>query len=289
MGRSRYFLFQLAFTLLVCAFLIIPICMSILAGFTSNFFHGIKSGFTLRWVFEVWDLYADTVFLSMMIAVACLVCTIVLGVPAAYVLAKRPGRITRLIEEFLVLPLAIPGLAIALALIISYGHIRGFRLSWAFILVGHVLYTLPFMIRAVLAVLSSTDFRTLEESAASLGARFWQRFFQIVIPNCRSGILAGSLMVVTLSIGEFNLTWMLHTPLTKTLPVGLADSYASMRLEIGSAYTVVFLVMLMPLLMALQLYGQPREPRKVIAEDDSSETASGLAAEATTSTSRAKG
>ena len=146
-----------------------------------------------------------------------------------------------MIEEFLVLPLAIPGLAIALALIISYGQIRGFRLSWTFILVGHVLYTLPFMIRAVLAVLSSTDFKTLEESAASLGARFWQRFFQIVIPNCRSGILAGSLMVVTLSIGEFNLTWMLHTPLTKTLPVGLADSYASMRLEIGSAYTVVFL------------------------------------------------
>ena len=269
MGRSRYFPMQLAFTLLVCAFLIVPVCMSILAGFTSNFFQGIESGLTLRWVFEVWDLYADTIFLSMIIALACLACTIVLGVPAAYVLAKRPGRITRMIEEFLVLPLAIPGLAIALALIISYGQIRGFRLSWTFILVGHVLYTLPFMIRAVLAVLSSTDFKTLEESAASLGARFWQRFFQIVIPNCRSGILAGSLMVVTLSIGEFNLTWMLHTPLTKTLPVGLADSYASMRLEIGSAYTVVFLVMLIPLLMALQLWGQPRAPRKVIPEDES--------------------
>ena len=288
MGRSRYFPYQLAFTLLVCAFLIVPVCMSILAGFTSNFFQGIKSGFTLRWVFEVWDLYADTIFLSMIIALACLACTIVLGVPAAYVLAKRPGRITRMIEEFLVLPLAIPGLAIALALIISYGQIRGFRLSWTFILVGHVLYTLPFMIRAVLAVLSSTDFKTLEESAASLGASFWQRFFQIVIPNCRSGILAGSLMVVTLSIGEFNLTWMLHTPLTKTLPVGLADSYASMRLEIGSAYTVVFLIMLIPLLMALQLWGQPRAPRKVIPEDDSLARDSDFSVETSVSSGRAK-
>ncbi len=59
-------------------------------------------------------------------------------------------------------------------------------------------------------------------------------------------------MVLTLSMGEFNLTWMLHTPLTKTLPVGLADSYASMRLEIGSAYTLIFLVMIVPLLVALQ-------------------------------------
>ena len=69
------------------------------------------------------------------------------------------------------------------------------------------------------------------------------------------GILAGALMVVTLSLGEFNLTWMLHTPDTKTLPVGLADAYASMRLEVGSAYTILFLLMTLPLLIAMQWLG----------------------------------
>jgi putative spermidine/putrescine transport system permease protein len=92
----------------------------------------------------------------------------------------------------------------------------------------------------------------LEEAAASLGAGLLQRFFGIVIPNAFSGILAGALMVVTLSIGEFNITWMLHTPLTMTLPVGLADSYASMRLEVGSAYTLIFFLMIIPLLIAMQ-------------------------------------
>ena len=43
------------------------------------------------------------------------------------------------------------------------------------------------------------------------------------------------LMVFTLSMGEFNLTWMLHTPLTRTLPVGLADSYASARIATAIA------------------------------------------------------
>ncbi len=273
MKRSKYFYLQLAFTLLVCAFLIVPVCMSIMAGITVNFFQGIKSGLTLRWVFEVWELYAETMYLSLIIAIACLACTIVLGVPTAYALAKRPGRIARMLEEFLTLPLAIPGLAIALALILSYGGFRDFRSSWVFILVGHVLYTLPFMVRSVLAVLSTADFRVLEEGAASLGANFWQRFFGIVIPNCRSGILVGSLMVVTLSIGEFNLTWMLHTPVTKTLPVGLADSYASMRLEIGSAYTVVFLIMIIPLLIGLQLVGQPRKKRSVVEDYATTEEA----------------
>jgi putative spermidine/putrescine transport system permease protein len=68
--------------------------------------------------------------------------------------------------------------------------------------------------------------------------------------------------VTTLSVGEFNLTWMLHAPLTKTLPVGLADAYASMRLEIGSAYTVIFLLMIVPLLVALQLAAPGGLPRK---------------------------
>ena len=247
----RFYL-QLGFTLLVCAFLVVPVVMSVLAGVTENFFVGIRSGFTLRWIGEVWNLYSQTVYLSAGIALACLGVTLLLGIPAAYVLARSQNRWTRAFEELLVLPVAVPGLATALALILFYGQIREFRASWTFILVGHVLFTLPFMVRSVLAVMAAIDLKTLEDAAASVGAGFRQRFFQVVLPNARPGILAGSLMVVTLSMGEFNITWMLHTPLTQTLPVGLADAYASMRLEIGSAYTIVFFFMIVPLLVALQ-------------------------------------
>jgi len=235
--------------------------MSILAGVTSNYFVGVKSGLTLRWVAQVWELYSETIWRSIWIALACLACTVVLGVPAAYALARVQNRWTRLIEELLTLPVAVPGLATALGLIILYGGWREFRGSWLFILVGHVLFTLPFMMRSVLAVMLAVDLKTLEEAAASLGASFGRRFATVVVPNVRPGILAGALMVVTLSMGEFNLTWMLHTPLTKTLPVGLADSYASMRLEIGSAYTLIFLVMIVPLLVALQ-WASGRNSRK---------------------------
>ncbi|MGF1502803.1 MAG: ABC transporter permease [Paracoccaceae bacterium] len=251
--RTVSFAFQLTVTLAACVFLILPAALSVLAGVTANYFRGPGAGLTLDWIVEVWRLYAESVWLSLVIALACVAATLVIGVPAAYLLAKNPGRLSRAIEEFVSLPLAIPGLALALALLQLYGGFPEFRLSWAFILVGHVLYTLPFMIRAVLAVFAVIDLRTLEESAASLGASPWQRFLGIALPNAVPGILAGALTVVTLSVGEFNLTWMLHTPLTKTLPVGLADSYASMRLEIASAYTLVFFVMILPLLVAMQI------------------------------------
>lgn len=266
--NSKKFVFglQLAFALAVAAFLIVPVVLSVLAGLTANYFVGLSSGLTLRWVFEVWDGYRDTIFRSLGIATACLLVTLVLGVPAAYVLARSKNRLTRLVEELLVLPIAMPGLATALALIATYGVFAGFRISWLFILVGHVLFTLPFMVRSVLAVLSAIDLKSLEEGAASLGAGFSRRFFDIVLPNCRHGILAGSLMVVTLSVGEFNMTWLLHTPLTKTLPVGLADAYASLRLEIGSAYTLIFFLMIVPLLLGMQLLARPR-PRRFAVDD----------------------
>ena len=252
---------QLLFTLLVAAFLVVPAILSISAGVTVNYFRGIQSGVTLQWVVQVWDVYADTILLSFMIAFATLVVTLVVGVPAAYALHVRGGRLSRLFEEIITLPLAIPGLAIALGLLLAYGSFGGFRRSWLFILAGHVVFTMPFMVRSVMAVFSTIDIKTLDEGAASLGAPPWRRFRDVIVPNAMPGILAGALMVVTLSLGEFNITWMLHTPLTKTLPIGLADAYASMRLEVASAYTLIFFVMIVPLLVAMQMFADEGQKR----------------------------
>jgi putative spermidine/putrescine transport system permease protein len=258
---------QWAITLALCAFLIGPVVMSVAAGLTVNYFRGVSSGLTLRWLLEVWTQYHASIFLSIEVAAATLVITLAAGVPAGYALARSKTRAARLVEELLVLPIALPGLASALALIVVYGGFSAFRMSLWFIVAGHVVFTLPFMVRAVAAVAAGASLRTLEESAASLGATFVQRFVTVVLPNLRPGIVAGALAVVTLSIGEFNLTWMLHTPMTKTLPVGLADTYASLRIEIGSAYTILFLVMTMPLLVAMQWLGVDATGQRALRAD----------------------
>jgi putative spermidine/putrescine transport system permease protein len=252
MRRNPSFYGGLTVTILVCLFLLGPVLVSVVAGLTVNYSIGLRSGLTVHWLRDVWDAYGQTIIASVLLAAACLVVVAVIGTPAAYVLARRQNAYTRALEELLVFPMAVPGIAIALGILITYGGFGGFRQSWAFLLVGHVIYTLPFMVRAVLAVLLSIDLDTLEEGARSLGAGLCRRFFQIVLPNCRSGLVAGALMVVTLSIGEFNISLLLHTPFTRTLPIGLADAYASSRLEICVAYTLLFLVLIVPLLLAIQ-------------------------------------
>lgn len=242
-------------TLIVSVFMLAPIGLSVMAGLVNNYSAGLKSGLTLRWLQEVLEVYGSTVSWSLLLGLLCVLGNLLIGVPCAYALARSPSRAARLFEELLTLPVAVPGLASALGLILTFGHMRDFRQSFAFILVGHMVFTLPFMVRTVSSAFQRNELLALDEAARTLGARFSQRFSGVLVPAVLPAIVAGSLMVFTLSVGEFNLTWMLHTPLTRTLPVGLADSYASMRIEIGSAYTLVFLLVILPVLWGLQAIG----------------------------------
>lgn len=241
--------------------MIAPMVLSVTAGLVNNYSVGLKSGLTTRWFSQVWEVYGGTVGWSLALAFACVACTILIGVPCAYALARSHSRTARLFEELLTLPIAVPGLATALALILAYGQIAAFRQSYAFILVGHIVFTLPFMVRTVTSAFQRNELIALEEASRTLGANFRQRFLGVLVPAVLPAIVAGSLMVFTLSVGEFNLTWMLHTPLTRTLPVGLADSYASMRLEVGSAYTLVFFIVILPVLWGLQSIAQLMQKR----------------------------
>jgi len=254
-SHTKLSLVLLLVTIVVTLFMLVPMILSVMAGLVNQYSQGVSSGLTVKWLEQVLANYGSTVGWSLAIAVGCVVGNLLLGIPCAYALARARTRWARIFEDLLTLPVAIPGLATGLALILSYGQFRDFRQSYYFILVGHMIFTLPFMVRSLSAALQRREFVALEEAANTLGANFMQRLIGILLPAILPTIFAASLMVLTLSIGEFNLTWMLHTPLTRTLPVGLADSYASMRIEVGSAYTLVFFILVLPLLWALQAVG----------------------------------
>ena len=244
---------QAVVTGLTLLFLFVPVIQMAVTAFMKNAFRGFKAGFTTQWIERVLINYGDTILRSLGLAVGALVICIIIGVPAAWVLVREQRkRWAGLVEEALLLPLSIPGLAIGLGILLVWGGFGGFRQSSLFILCGHVMFCLPFMVRSVMAVMRVEPLDAYEEASATLGASPWTTFMKVVVPVSMPGILAGGLMVMTVSLGEFNISWMLQTPDTKTLPVGMADSYASLRLEIGSAYTFLFFVILVPLLSLMQ-------------------------------------
>ena len=234
---------QAVVTGLTLLFLFVPVIQMAVTAFMKNAFRGFKAGFTTEWIEKVLELYGDTIVRSLGIAVAALVLCVVIGVPAAWILVREQRkRWAALVEEALILPLSVPGLAIGLGILLIWGGITSLRQSNLFILCGHVMFCLPFMVRSVMTVLRVEPIDAYEEASATLGASPWTTFLKVVVPVAMPGILAGALMVMTVSLGEFNISWMLQTP----------DSYASMRLEVGSAYTFLFLVILVPILSLMQ-------------------------------------
>ncbi|MCC7286729.1 MAG: ABC transporter permease subunit [Burkholderiaceae bacterium] len=248
-------------TIVVALFMLVPMALSLAAGFMRSYNVGVTGGFTLDWLAKVLSAYGGTVGASIALATVCVAGDLVLGVPCAYAISRMRSRWLSVFEELITLPVAVPGLATGLAMILAYGEVRGFRQSYSFILVGHMVFTLPFLVRTVSSAFKREELRSLEEAARTLGAGFLQRFIGVLLPAIFPSIVAACLMVFALSIGEFNLTWLLQTPLTRTLPVGLADSYASMRLEMGSAYTLIFFAVIVPVLLSLQYVGRIVENR----------------------------
>jgi len=212
--------------------------------------------FTFHWFGYVWDLYRESLGFSIKLALLSVAGGLLIGVPGGYALAASRHWSLRFIEALVMLPLALPGIALSVGLIQAYSFVRG---SWWLILAGHVLYTLPFIVRLVTSSLRSIRLDELEMCARGLGAGPWKRFAWIILPTLRHEMILGSLLIFAVSWGEFNVSFLLNTPLHQTYPAALYATYTSNSVQVAGAATVLFLAVLLPALWIIQSYGVSRE------------------------------
>ncbi len=223
-----------------------------LLGVTTEPWAARSSFFIPGWFGYVFQLYGRSLEFSLLLALLSVVVCVVVSVPAAYAIVRTNSRASRALEEITLLPLSIPGIAMSIGLIQAYAIVRG---RWWLILCGHVLYTIPLMMRVLTNALRSVNLERLQSAAQSLGANAWQRFFFVIVPNLRHGIIVGSLLVFAISWGEFNVSYLLNTPLHQTYPAALYATYTSNSFAVSSAATTIFLAVIIPVLLALQWIG----------------------------------
>lgn len=240
-------------------FLILPLVFTVLGSFSAYWGQSMfRDGLTLRWYKYVFDYYGHTIMLTLVITVTTVIVNVFLGSMVAYRMSmskKRNSKWIKFAEEILTLPTAIPGIAIGLALAQAYAMMRQ---SGLLILIGHIIFTFPLMFRTVTGALRSGDFRSIDECATSLGAGPLRRFFLVIFPAIRVSIVSGAINVFMMSLGEFNITFFLYTPFVMTLPVGMYEAYASLRIEVGSAFTTLFLLFAIPLTFFMNRLNQSK-------------------------------
>jgi ABC-type spermidine/putrescine transport system permease subunit II len=135
--------------------------------------------------------YGDWALFSLELALGRVAICLLVAVSAGYALVRHPFLGSGLVEELVQLPLSLPGITLSMGLLAVYGELRGPLL----VLAGHLLYTIPFMLRVVTATLRSFEVARLETAARSLGASLPHRLFLVILPNLRHATMVGSLLV----------------------------------------------------------------------------------------------
>jgi putative spermidine/putrescine transport system permease protein len=204
---------EVGFTLLFTvfsAYMLIPLVGVLLFSLATTWFDTILPvGYTLDHVTETINdpLFIPTTGRSLIASIATIAVSLVLVTPVMYLLHVAAPRLRPIVEFLSLLPFALPTIVLALSLIRTYSSppivLSG---TPTLLIFSYVVTGLPFMFRGIDNSLRAIDTRGLSEASATLGASRWTTLRRVILPNIRTGIAAGALLVFSVSFGEFTLS-----------------------------------------------------------------------------------
>jgi molybdate transport system permease protein len=185
------------------------------------------------------------------VAVVATLLNAMLGIPLAYLLARRTFRGRAIVDLAVTLPLVLPPTVTGYYLIVLLGR-RGWlgqplyaatgwsvAFTWYAAVVAATVMALPLLVRTARAAIESVD-RELEKAAYTLGRSEWRTALEVTLPLARNGIVAGLVLAFARALGEFGATLMLAGNIPgKTTTAPLAIYTAVQTGEMGEAVILV--------------------------------------------------
>lgn len=227
------------------AFLLVPILMALVMSFDVRDYLGRfpPPGFSLQWYksFFSEDQYLQALKTSLSVAAIAGSSSTVIGVAAAVFLDRYRFRGQQALSAFFLSPLVVPGVIIGFALLVLFSMLTIYD-GFFRLIGGHIIVTLPYTIRTTLAGLVGIR-PSLTEAAMNLGANERQAFWEITLPLAKTGIVAGAIFAVALSIDELAVSLFLVDPFAQTLPVALLNNMRQrfdLTLAAASGVLVIF-------------------------------------------------
>lgn len=212
----------------------------------------VPEGLTLDWYKAAIadDRFWPTTIHTLQATVGAAIISPLLVAPALLMVHLRAPRWKPWLEFLSIVPWALPGVVLALAMIRAY--ISPFNVSRPGLLIlTYVLLSLPFMFRSIDAALSAIDARTLVEAAQMLGAGWFDIGRRVLLPGILPGLLSGVLLIAALGAGEYALASLMAGSGWKTFPIYQAQAQsvdgriASALAVIGLLYTLTISLILL--------------------------------------------
>jgi putative spermidine/putrescine transport system permease protein len=245
---------------LVLVFLLAPILIVIAVSFSpSAIFAFPPEGFSLRWYEAVGrtDLLVSSFWLSVQIAFLSTCISLLLGTLCSIAIVRGyiPGGTA--VATFMASPLMLPGLVFGIAFL-QTARAVGLWDSYTTLLMAHVVITMPFVMRTVLASLSLFDF-TMIDAARMLGCSYPTALWKVLVPNILPGFVSGALFAFIASFDNYPVSIFLVDVRTKTLPIQLLNQLEmSPDPTVAAASSLLILATIIALFICDRLVGLRR-------------------------------
>jgi putative spermidine/putrescine transport system permease protein len=226
-------------------------------SFGTKWFSGwLPAGWTTRWYGTTWREFdlGGVLIVTLEVALAVVVISLLVGVPAAYALARRtfPGK--RVLMVTFLLPILIPPITygVPLATVLYKFHLAG-KLSG--VILANLVPAVPFVILVMTPFIEQIDPK-IESAARMCGARTRVIFTRILGPLLIPGMLAAAILILVRTVGMFELTFLTAGPDSQTLVVALYYSVSAAGIraqqEIDAMAVLYTMSMLVLLVVALR-------------------------------------
>ena len=205
---------------LVVAFILGPLVVIVGGSFTETPYVAFPPhGFTWRWYAQLMHRrdFLDSFLASLLLATLCSACAMALGVSAVIGLHRHGFVGRQAFRAFLMSPLVLPTIVTGVALLQFY-YLIDLDAPLTGLLIGHVLITIPYVVRTVGAGLAGLD-PVMEEAAGSLGAGGVRTLFRVVLPAVAPSIMAAVIFVFITSFDQATVSIFLSAPDVTPLPV----------------------------------------------------------------------
>jgi molybdate transport system permease protein len=212
------------------------------------------------------EVVVQALVLSLLTTAISLVITVTLGLPLAFVLARRRFRGSALLETAVDLPIVLPPSVAGLALLLLFGRrgllggafdVAGVEVAFttAAVVIAQVFVSAPFFIRSARTGIASVD-RDLEDAARSDGASESAVFRAITVAIAGPALAAGIVMAWARALGEFGATIMFAGSVagkTQTLPLVVYGEFQGGDLEASIAAAAILVLAAFGVLVAVRL------------------------------------
>jgi molybdate transport system permease protein len=215
------------------------------------------------------------ILLSLELALVTSALLTLLGLPLACWLAFTRFRLRFLVESVVALPIVLPPTVLGYYLLVAFGsrgalgdfwkRATGHTLAFSFegLVIGSVLYSLPFAVQPFTAALTGVDRRLLAASA-SLGASAWRTFWRITFPLALPGLLTGFALSFAHTLGEFGVVLMVGGNIagrTRTASIAIYDNVQMLDYQGASRESLILLAISFSLLLMIYALDRSRNWR----------------------------